>query len=75
MQAILPLQVEKRMLKKADGSVVVATKRGNNHIEDGFVVAHKSDHSFLRPLREVKTYLTPKCGKMFNLMTRVRGIE
>ena len=63
------------MLKKADGSVVVTAKRGNNHIEDGFVVAHKSDHAFLRPLREVKAYLAPKCGKMFNLMTRVRGIQ
>ena len=63
------------MLKKADGSVVVPTKRGNNHIEEGFVVAHKSDHAFLRPMREVKAYLAPKCGKMFNLMTRVRGIQ
>lgn len=63
------------MLKKAYGSTVVPAKRGNNHIEEGFVVAHKSDHSFLRPLREIKTYLTPKCGSMFNLMTRVRGIK
>ena len=63
------------MLKKADGSVVVTAKRGNNHIEEGFVVAHRADHAFLRPLREVKAYLAPKCGKMFNLMTRVRGIQ
>ena len=63
------------MLKKADGSVVVTAKRGNNHIEEGFVVAHRSDHAFLRPLREVKACLAPKCGKMFNLMTRVRGIQ
>ena len=63
------------MLNKADGSIVVASKRGNNHIEAGFVVAHRSDHAFLRPLREVKAYLAPKCGTMFNLMQRVRGIE
>ena len=63
------------MLKKTDGSIVVASKRGNNHIEEGFVVAHRSDHAFLRPLREIKAYLAPKCGKMFNLMTRVRGIQ
>ena len=63
------------MLKKADGSVVVTAKRGNNHTEEGFVVAHRADHAFLRHLREVKAYLAPRCGKMFNLMTRVRGIQ
>lgn len=60
------------MLKKADGTTVVAKKRGNNHIEEGFVVAHKADHSFLRPLREVKAYLHHKCGKMFSLEARAK---
>lgn len=58
------------MLLDSKGKVVQTSKRGANHIEEGFVVSHKKDTHFLRPLREVKTYLHHKCGHMFKVSTR-----
>lgn len=62
------------MLKNAKGQVVQPRRRGMNHVEDGFVVSHKTDKGFLTPLRESYLFLTPKCGKMFSIEARAHGM-
>lgn len=62
------------MLLNTSGKGVHPAKRGSNHIEEGFVVSHKSDLKFLRPLREVKAVLAPKCGRMFQLGARAKVV-
>ncbi len=58
------------MLYNQNGKVVHPKQRGANHIEEHFVVSHRKDEAFLRPLRETKEYLLHKCGKMFSIGER-----
>lgn len=58
------------MLISTAGKVVTPKHRAANHLEEGFVVSHKKDHNFLRPLREVPAYLHHKCGDMFKIGSR-----
>lgn len=63
------------MLVNRQNIQVIPKQRGAAHMEDGFCVSHKRDHSFLKPLREVKAVLAHKCGKLFRLETRARIVE
>ena len=60
------------MLFNSKGKEVKSLHRGRNHIQEGFVVSHKADQTFLAPLHEVHAVLAPHCGKMFQLGTRAR---